>query len=348
MINTALLDWYDANARPMPWRIPPADSVNGVRPDPYHIWLSEVMLQQTTVAAVIRYYLAFQRRWPDVHALANAEDAEVMGKWAGLGYYARARNLLKCARLISTDYDGKFPETEADLLVLPGIGPYTAAAISAIAFDRHATVLDANVERVVSRLYAVTEPLPDSKKTLRKLASRLTPTNRSGDYAQAMMDLGATICSQKPTCEACPIAANCMAREQLIAADLPNKRPKAAKPTRHGIAYFAQRKDGAVLLETRPEKGLLGGMLALPTTEWAESGAIEAPPIDAKWSALSAPVKHTFTHFHLLLTVKVATVDMTTTTIRGQFETPTTSTPDKLPTVMRKAYIAGLAAIGVE
>jgi A/G-specific adenine glycosylase len=348
MINEALLDWYDANARPMPWRIPPADSVNVVRPDPYHIWLSEVMLQQTTVAAVIRYFLAFQHRWPDVHALANADDADVMGEWAGLGYYARARNLLKCARLISTDYGGKFPESEADLLTLPGVGPYTAAAIAAIAFDRQATVLDANVERVVSRLYAISEPLPDSKKTLRDLAGKLTPAKRSGDYAQAMMDLGATICSQKPTCEICPIAAKCMARKQGVAAELPKKRPKAAKPTRHGIAYMAQRLDGALLLETRSEKGLLGGMLALPTTEWAEADAAEAPPLNAKWSTLPTPVKHTFTHFHLLLTVKVATVDMANTPTRGKFETPTASTPDKLPTVMRKAYIAGLAAIGVE
>ena len=345
MINDTLLDWYDANARSMPWRIPPADSRNGVRPDPYHIWLSEVMLQQTTVAAVIRYFLIFQKRWPDVHALANADDADVMGAWAGLGYYARARNLLKCARLISTDYGGKFPETESGLLALPGIGPYTAAAISAIAFDRQATVLDANVERVVSRLYAISEPLPDSKKTLRDLAGQLTPAERSGDYAQAMMDLGATICSQKPSCEACPIAANCMARKQGIAAELPKKRPKAAKPTRYGIAYLAQRSDGTVLLETRPEKGLLGGMLALPTTEWAEATVIEAPPLNAKWSTIPTPVKHTFTHFHLLLTVKVARVDKTTTPVRGAFEVPH---PDKLPTVIRKAYIAGMTAIGVE
>ncbi len=348
MINETLLDWYDANARPMPWRIPPADSVNGVRPEPYHIWLSEVMLQQTTVAAVIRYFLAFQLRWPDVHSLANADDADVMGEWAGLGYYARARNLLKCARLVSTDFGGKFPEAEEDLLCLPGIGPYTAAAIAAIAFDRQATVLDANVERVDSRLYAISEPLPDSKKTLRDLAGQLTPPKRSGDYAQAMMDLGATICSQKPSCEICPIATNCMARKQGIAADLPKKRPKAAKPTRYGIAYMAQRADGAILLETRPKKGLLGGMLALPTTEWTEADAIEAPPLNANWTTLPTPVKHTFTHFHLLLTVRVAKVDVTATPRRGQFGTPTTSTPDKLPTVMRKVYIAGLAAIGVE
>lgn len=348
MINAALLDWYDTNARKMPWRIPPTQSLKGVKPDPYHIWLSEVMLQQTTVAAVIRYFHAFQKRWPDVHALANANDAEVMGEWAGLGYYARARNLLKCARVISVEYDGIFPEAEAELLRLPGVGPYTAAAISAIAFDKQSTVLDANVERVVSRLFAVMEPLPDSKKTLRKLASQLTPAKRTGDYAQAIMDLGATICSQKPSCNICPVATDCLARKQGVAAELPRKRPKTAKPVRYGIAYLAQRQDGTVLLEIRPEKGLLGGMLALPTTEWTEDDAIDAPPVDAEWSTLPALVKHTFTHFHLLLTVKTATVDLATTPLRGWFETPTPSTPDKLPTVMRKAYFAGLSANGVE
>ena len=348
MINATLLEWYDANARPMPWRIPPADSINGVRPDPYHIWLSEVMLQQTTVAAVIRYFLAFQARWPDVHALADADDADVMGEWAGLGYYARARNLLKCARLISTEYGGKFPETEAELLTLPGVGPYTAAAIAAIAFGKQATVMDANVERVVARLYAIAEPLPDSKSTLRKLAGQLTPADRAGDYAQAVMDLGATICSQKPTCDACPIAINCMARKNGIAADLPRKRSKPTKPTRYGIAYLVQRSDGAILLETRPEKGLLGGMLAIPTTEWTERDAIDVPPLNAKWSTLPEPVKHTFTHFHLLLTVKVGRVDFETQPTRGQFKPPTASTPDKLPTVFRKAYITGMTAIGVE
>lgn len=346
MINKALLDWYDVNARPMPWRIPPADSVNGIRPDPYHIWLSEVMLQQTTVAAVIRYFLAFQKRWPDVHALANAEDADVMGEWAGLGYYARARNLLKCARVISTDYKGIIPDTETELLRLPGIGPYTAAAVSAIAFDNQSTVLDANVERVVSRLYAIKEPLPDSKNKLRELAGHLTPAIRPGDHAQAMMDLGATICSQKPDCNDCPINFACQAFEQGIAADLPRKRPKPTKPTRYGIAYFVQRNDGDVLLETRPAKGLLGGMLALPSTEWSEGEIMEAPPICADWVELPKPVKHTFTHFHLVLTIKVAVVDKGATLARGQFVNLDSSIPEKLPTVMRKAYIAGMAANG--
>ena len=346
MINEALLKWYDVNARDMPWRIPPARSVKGVKPDPYHIWMSEVMLQQTTVAAVIRYFHAFLNRWPDVNALANAEDADVMGEWAGLGYYARARNLLKCARIVSADYGGDFPDTEAELLRLPGIGPYTAAAISAIAFGRQSTVLDANVERVISRLYAVTVPLPDSKSKLRILANGLTPKNRPGEYAQAMMDLGATICSQKPDCETCPISSDCMAYKQGIAANLPRIRPKPAKPIRFGAAYFVQRKDDAVLLETRPAKGLLGGMLALPSTEWTEQEYIEVPPVNADWATLPAPIKHTFTHFHLLLTIKIAVVDDDTIPTRGRFFAADGSIADKLPTVMRKAYIAGIAANG--
>lgn len=341
MINVALLDWYDANARAMPWRIPPEQSRAGVRPDPYHIWLSEVMLQQTTVAAVINYFTTFRARWPDVHALANAVDADVMGEWAGLGYYARARNLLKCARVISTEHNGIFPTAESDLIRLPGIGPYTAAAISAIAFDQQSTVLDANVERVISRLYAITAPLPDSKPTLRELAAKLTPTDRPGDYAQAVMDLGATICSRNPECNICPVEKGCLARKLGIAAELPKKRPKPAKPIRHGIVYFARRSDGAVLLETRPTKGLLGGMLALPTTDWTEGEITATPPISANWQTLDTHVKHTFTHFHLVLTVLTTTITDTQPT-RGWFEMPAPTTPDKLPTVMRKAYHIGM------
>ncbi|MGE4610074.1 MAG: A/G-specific adenine glycosylase [Paracoccaceae bacterium] len=341
MISTTLLDWYDANARPMPWRVPPAQSRAGIKPDPYHIWLSEVMLQQTTVAAVVNYFTTFRARWPNVHALANAADTDVMGEWAGLGYYARARNLLKCARIISTEYDGHFPSTEANLIRLPGIGPYTAAAISAIAFDQPSTVLDANVERVISRLYAIAEPLPDSKPTLHGLAANLTPTHRPGDYAQAIMDLGATICGQKPDCKLCPLATDCEGLKQGISDELPKKRPKPVKPVRYGIVYFAYREDGTILFETRPAKGLLGGMMALPTTDWTETEAIEMPPINANWQALVTPVKHTFTHFHLVLTVLTTTVvDVSPT--RGWFEIPDATTAGKLPTVMRKAYLAAM------
>ena len=345
MINASdLLDWYDANARPMPWRIPPAQSHAGLRPDPYHIWLSEVMLQQTTVAAVERYFKAFKKRWPDVHALANARDADVMGEWAGLGYYARARNLLKCARVVSAQ-GGRFPETESELLTLPGIGPYTAAAIAAIAFDRPATVVDANVERVMARIYAVKEPMPDSKNKIRGLAETLTPSTRAGDYAQAVMDLGATLCGRTPECCACPWVAGCEALKQGIAAELPRKRPKPPKPIRHGIAYMAKRDDGAVLLETRPTKGLLGGMLGLPCSDWTEELPMETPPITAEW-ATSSTVRHTFTHFHLSLTVKTAHVSLDAAPIRGAFVPAQNFRASTLPTVMRKAYRSGNKALG--
>ena len=346
MINPEiLLKWYDANARAMPWRIPPTESAKGIRPDSYHIWLSEIMLQQTTVAAVIRYFLAFQHRWPTVHALAKAEDADVMGEWAGLGYYARARNLLKTARIVSTDFDGRFPETEAELLHLPGIGPYTSAAIAAIAFDQPATVVDANVERVVARAFAISDPLPDSKPTIKNLSSNLTPTHRPGDFAQAMMDLGATVCGQQPKCDICPISAHCLGQQRGVAADLPRKRPKPGKPIRYGIAYFARRNDGAVLLETRPQSGLLGGMLALPTTEWVEAAVVGTPPVKADWKTLQEPVKHTFTHFHLLLTLRVADLTADHPPDRGRFVMVDESTPDTLPTVMRKAFVAASAAL---
>lgn len=339
----SLLHWYDQNAREMPWRIQPADSIAGKRPDSYHIWLSEVMLQQTTVAAVGRYFLAFKSRWPDVHALANAQDADVMGEWAGLGYYARARNLLKCARVIS-DSGGVFPNNYNELIALPGVGPYTAAAIAAIAFDQPATVVDANVERVIARIFAVTEPLPDCKNHLRELAESLTPISRAGDYAQAIMDLGATLCGRTPQCEVCPWVVDCKGRAAGIAAELPKKRPKPEKPTRIGTAYFVRRNDGTVLLETRPNKGLLGGMLALPSTQWSVTAPESAAPISTNWQVLPNPVRHTFTHFHLLLTIHIATADQGQNPDRGVFVPTTSFLPSTLPTVMRKAYRLGIDA----
>jgi A/G-specific adenine glycosylase len=254
-----LLEWYDVHARAMPWRISPADRKTGVHPDPYRIWMSEIMLQQTTVATVRAYFQRFVARWPTVRDLAAAEDADVMGEWAGLGYYARARNLLKCARAVVEQHDGVFPADHAALLNLPGIGPYTAAAVSSIAFDLPHAVLDGNVERVMARLYDIHSPLPAAKPELMACAVALTPQKRPGDYAQAVMDLGATICSPKsPACGICPWRDPCAARVAGTAAALPKKTPKKAKPVRHGTVYLAQRSDGAWLLETRPEKGLLG------------------------------------------------------------------------------------------
>ncbi|HQU67027.1 MAG TPA: A/G-specific adenine glycosylase [Albidovulum sp.] len=340
-VSERLLDWYDANARVMPWRVGPAERRAGVRPDPYRIWLSEVMLQQTTVAAVQKYFRRFTARWPGVADLAAAEDAEVMAEWAGLGYYARARNLLKCARAVVSDHHGRFPETSAALRTLPGIGPYTAAAIAAIAFDEAATVVDGNVERVVARLFAVEEPLPGVKPRLTELATRLTPAERPGDHAQAMMDLGATICTPRsPACGICPLVADCQGRAAGVAASVPRKAPKPAKPERRGIAYVAIRSDGAVLLERRPDSGLLGGMLGWPGTAWAEPEPAPAPPLAADWSEAPVPVRHTFTHFHLTLRVMTATVPDDIAPDRGSFHPRAAFRPASLPTVMRKVFDA--------
>jgi len=339
-----LLDWYDTHARDLPWRLPPGVAQ---APDPYHVWLSEVMLQQTTVPAVRGYFAKFLQRWPRVEDLAAAEDAEVMAAWAGLGYYARARNLLKCARLVAQDLGGRFPDTEEGLRELPGVGPYTSAAIAAIAFDRATTVLDANVERVMARVYAVTKPLPDCKEDLRALAAALTPVSRPGDYAQAVMDLGATICTvRNPTCGLCPWRAECSARAEGIAEQLPRKRPKAPKPVRRGIVYFARRSDGALLMETRPATGLLGGMLALPTTDWTEAGGQDDPPVQGDWND-RGEVRHTFTHFHLALAVRVAT-NITAPPRRGRWVPVERADPSHLPTVFRKAFqiaAGGLAPV---
>ncbi len=333
-----ILAWYDRNARDLPWRIPPHQGQAGVRPDPYHIWLSEVMLQQTTVAAVERYFRLFTSRWPDVHALADAPEAEVMGAWAGLGYYARARNLLKCASVVSRDLGGVFPQDVAGLQALPGIGPYTAGAIAAIAFDRPAVVVDANVERVMARVYAVETPLPECKTTLRRYAEGLTPANRAGDYAQAVMDLGATVCGQKPDCPQCPWRRDCRAAAAGIAADLPRKAPKPPKPERNGIVYLLHRSDGKVLVETRPAKGLLGGMLGFPGSDWVEGQAVGTPPVAADWQLLPQTVRHTFTHFHLTLQVYQAQVGIGANPAVGRFEAPA---PQDMPTVMRKVWALG-------
>ena len=334
-----LLDWYDRHARTMPWRVPPAQRKNGVMPDPYRVWMSEVMLQQTTVAAVRDYFNKFTARWPRVTDLAAAEDADVMAAWAGLGYYARARNLLKCARAVANDHGGIFPQTYAELIKLPGIGPYTAAAVASIAFDEAATVVDGNVERVMSRIFNVQNPLPDSKPELTELAATLTPTDRPGDYAQAVMDLGATICTPRnPACGLCPWRDNCRARLFATPAELPRKKPKKAKPKRRGIAYITRRVDGAYLLETRPDSGLLGGMLGWPGSEWAETDPLPAPPIRAEWKTLNEEAKHTFTHFHLSLTVLTALVPMERQPERGEFVAEEDFDPSNLPTVMRKAF----------
>ena len=307
-IAPKLLAWYRREARALPWRAPP-----GKLQDPYKVWLSEVMLQQTTVKTVAPRFIDFLRRWPNVHALARAELGEVLAAWAGLGYYARARNLHSCARAVSESHGGRFPDTEEALRELPGIGAYTASAIAAIAFGRRAWPVDGNIERVVARLFAIETRLPAAKPQIKSLAEKLTPATHAGDYAQGLMDLGATVCtSRRPACGLCPVRLDCLGFAKGIAEQLPYKAAKATRPTRRGAAFVAIRKDGAVLLRERPPKGLLGGMLETPSTPWLEEPQSEAAetyaPVKGSWKKLSEIVTHTFTHFHLELAVYRAEV----------------------------------------
>ncbi len=364
-----LLAWYDRHARELPWRTAPAARLAGARPDPYRVWLSEVMLQQTTVAAATGHFLRFLGRWPDVHALAAAPRDEVLGAWAGLGYYARARNLHACAGVVAGDLGGRFPDTEEGLRALPGIGVYTAAAIAAIAFDRPATVVDGNVERVMARLFAEEAPLPGVKPALKARAAGLTPQERPGDYAQAVMDLGATVCTPaRPACLACPWRAACRGHARGIAATLPRRAEKQARPVRHGIAWVAIDAAGRVLTERRAEAGLLGGMLAVPGTDWAPGtpatpparnlkadhpiepedaagpaapragpaqppgGAAPRPPLPGDWQAVGE-VRHTFTHFHLRLEVRLLRLS----TPGGAGFLPLDGALAAMPTVFAKA-----------
>ena len=338
-LSTDLLAWYDKHAREMPWRVGPAARKAGQLPDPYAVWMSEVMLQQTTVAAVRAYHQKFMALWPTVADLAAAEDADVMATWAGLGYYARARNLLKCARAVVAEYGGKFPQKNDELLTLPGVGPYTAAAISSIAFDEASVVVDGNVERVMARLHDVHDPLPASKPALTALAAKLTPQKRAGDYAQAVMDLGATICTPRnPACGICPWRDPCAARIAGTAAGLPKKTPKKKVPTRKGIAYVVRREDGAWLLETRPDSGLLGGMLGFPTTDWSDAPEAN-PPLETDWTTLNEQARHTFTHFHLELTILTSVVGNNASPERGFFIDHNDFDAKSLPTAMRKVFV---------
>ena len=340
-LRARLLAWYDANARDLPWRVGPGDHAAGVRADPYRVWLSEVMLQQTTVPHAAPYFLKFTQRWPTVSDLAAEADEEVMAAWAGLGYYARARNLLACARAVARDHGGVFPDTEEGLRSLPGLGPYTAAAVGAIAFDLPTNVVDGNVERVMSRLFAAPTPLPEGKAELKALAGALVRDERPGDWAQALMDLGATICRPKaPLCERCPISEGCAAFAQGDPETYPRKAPKAARPRRHGVAYILTRGNEVALVR-RPPKGLLGGMLALPTSDWRagawdEAEALAAAPMAADWRAVGE-VEHVFTHFSLTLRLLRAEGNA-----EGLIWTPRAGL-DALPSVFLKAARAGLS-----
>ncbi len=338
-----LLAWYDKERRDLPWRSPPGET-----PNPYHVWLSEVMLQQTTVATVKSYFEKFLGLWPTVTNLAEAPQELVLKEWAGLGYYARARNLHKCAMEIASNHSGQFPKTEDELRKLPGIGDYTAAAIAAIAFNEPAAVVDGNIERVVSRLFRIEEQLPAAKKPIRMKTAGITPTKRPGDFAQAMMDLGSGVCTPRnPKCLLCPIQSHCAAQTVGDMERFPIKAPKKTKPTRRAVSFWLEH-DGHVLLERRPDKGLLGGMPGFFSTPWIERDsaptldeAATHAPADAKWQADDRIAKHTFTHFHLETNLATGKAD-TRINVENGFWHPINELADVgLPTVFSK--IAKLA-----
>jgi A/G-specific adenine glycosylase len=348
----ALLAWYDRHRRKLPWR-----PGKGERPDPYRVWLSEIMLQQTTVRAVAPYYARFLARWSDVRALAGAPIEDVLKAWAGLGYYARARNLHACARAVVERHGGAFPANEADLRALPGVGSYTAAAIAAIAFDAPASPMDGNIERVMARLFAVEQPLPGAKPELRRLAREVTPLQRAGDFAQAMMDLGATICTPKrPACALCPWNQSCAAFARGDAEPFPRRTPKREGALRRGAAFVAHRTDGYLLVRTRPAKGLLGGMTEVPTTEWTadfnERDALKSAPqlvgrAAIAWRRLPGVVRHVFTHFPLELSVYVTELPPTARAPKDARWIKISGLDDEaFPSLMRKVLADAVDRLG--
>jgi A/G-specific adenine glycosylase len=338
-LQKKLLDWYDRHQRVMPWR-----ARQGQRPNPYHVWLSEIMLQQTTVVTVGPYFNKFISLWPTVHHLAEAKTDDVMAAWAGLGYYARARNLHKCAIAVSRDLKGKFPEDVESLRALPGIGPYTAAAVSSIAFNHPAVAVDGNVERVTSRFFGIEEPLPLSKKDIRAGATKLAKgCERPGDFTQAFMELGATVCTpRKPKCGLCPWQKECVARKAEIQEDLPRKLPKKAKPVRYGKVFWLQRRNGDFLIHKRSERGLYEGMYQLPTTSWLtdskKAASLSLPDGLAliPFKSLKEAVRHSFTHFDLILEVWTARADKTAFR-DGKWVSLDEMDVYALPTLMKKA-----------
>ncbi len=344
-LSDALLAWYDINARALPWRARAPES-----PDPYRVWLSEIMLQQTTVATVKDYFLKFVAQWPNLASLAAAPRDDVLKAWAGLGYYARARNLHACANAVVEQHGGAFPRHHAALLSLPGIGPYTAGAIAAIAFDLPFAAVDGNVERVLSRLHAIETPLPTSKPEIKQRAAALVPQQRAGDFAQALMDLGATICTPKsPSCAICPWSKPCLGRAKSIAATLPRKLAKPGIPTRLGHAFIVCKNHNELLLRRRPEKGLLGGMMEVPGSDWQVedlANPLSQAPLQVGWRKLPGVVEHTFTHFHLQVTVWTASLaDTGIAGLDESFAWVSLHEVDgqALPTVMRKIIAHGLA-----
>ncbi|ESR26216.1 A/G-specific adenine glycosylase [Lutibaculum baratangense] len=340
-----LLAWYDRHRRSLPWRAPA-----GERPAPYRVWLSEIMLQQTTVAAVAGYFVDFIRRWPSVEDLAAAPTEEVMSAWAGLGYYARARNLHACAKVVAEEFDGRFPDTEQGLRALPGIGPYTAGAIAAIAFDRRAAAVDGNVERVMSRVFRVETPMPQGKPEIRARTEALVPEDRPGDFAQALMDLGATICTpRKPACALCPWMEPCQGRAAGVVETLPRKAPKAERPVKRAAVFWAEAPDGSVLLARRPPKGLLGGTegpwSSELTSDTDPAEALVHAPFPADWARLAGTVEHGFTHFTLQMTVFAATGVAAEAPAGARWATLDELKEAGLPTALMKPAAHALAAL---
>ncbi len=333
-----LLNWYNSNRRIMPWR-----ALKGKTPDPYHVWLSEIMLQQTTVVTVGPYFTKFISKWPTVKALAKAKLDDVLTAWAGLGYYARARNLHKCAQIITAEHSGKFPASQQELMELPGIGPYTAAAISSIAFNQPAVAVDGNVERVVSRFFAIEKPLPASKDMLRAHAAQLAEGNaHPGDFTQAFMELGATVCTpRKPKCGQCPWQKSCAAFKQGIAEELPRKTLKAKNPVRYGKVFWIQKKSAEFLIEKRIGTGLYEGLYQLPTTDWIQDNTETKtlPHIydkQLRFKPLNVEVRHTFTHFDLVLEIWTAQPGKSFKTLNGRFVSAAEIETYALPTLMQK------------
>lgn len=342
-ISENLLAWYDKHHRTLPWRISPADGKVGVLPDPYHVWLSEIMLQQTTVTAVKPYYEKFLNLWPSVSDLAETSSESVMQAWAGLGYYSRARNLKKCAEFIENEYQSHFPNNETELIKLPGIGPYTAAAIASIAFQQPVAVVDGNIERVFARLFEIDTPLPQAKVPIKEKVARHLSKTRPGDFAQGLMDLGSSICTpKKPNCLLCPLRDMCKASKHGTQEKYPIKAPKKIKPKREGAAFVIEDKDGAIYLQKRPETGLLGSMSEVPTTDWNsnQNGAtnIQAAPFRADWQD-KGQIRHVFTHFELTLTVYHANVSKRPI-LNGWWSTKSAIVDEALPNLMKKVITA--------
>ena len=335
-----VLDWYDEHGRKLPWRYK-----NGNKPNPYHVWLSEIMCQQTTVQAVKAYYTKFLSTWPTVEDLANAKTDDVMAAWAGLGYYARARNLHKCAKIVAFEMGGVFPNTQEELIKLPGIGDYTSAALAAIAFDIPSTVMDGNIERIISRFFMIQEALPKAKPVFKEHTRRFFEgfKERSGDFAQSLMDIGSSICTPKnPKCMLCPLRKGCLARKINIQESLPVKLKKKKRPHKFGEVYWIENEIGQVLFHKRPEKGLLAGMLALPTSSWEVKGKTIVPLELSKTCQikdLNQIINHVFTHFDLTLKLKTAQISEDSIVPPDYIWLDLDSVEQKLPTVFKKAYV---------